>query len=354
MKKHNFSAGPSILPAVVFEKASQAVLEFENTGLSILEISHRSKDFISVLERAKANVLELSGLKDKGYQVLFLHGGASMQFLMTAYNLLQNKAAYIDTGTWANKALKEAQLIGNVDVIASSKDNGYKNIPKNISVSDTYDYLHITTNNTIYGTQYQYIPETNIPLVADMSSDIFSREIPFEKFGLIYAGAQKNIGVSGTTLVIVREDILGKVTRKIPTLLDYQVHIKNESLANTPSTYAIYISYLTMEWIKEQGGCKGIEVKNKEKAEILYNEIDRNPLFKGYTDKEDRSMMNAVFTLADEKLTDQFDNLWKEAGISGIKGHRSIGGYRASIYNAMPLESVKLLVEVMQNFEKLQ
>ena len=354
MKKHNFSAGPSILPISVFEQASQAVIEFENTGLSILEISHRSKEFISVLERAKANVLELSGLTGKGYQVLFLQGGASMQFLMTAYNLLQNKAAYIDTGVWAHNALKEAQLIGNIDVIASSKDNGYRNIPKQIEIKEDYDYLHFTTNNTIYGTQFHSIPDVNIPLIADMSSDIFSREMSFEKFSLIYAGAQKNIGIAGATLVIIREDILGKVSRVIPTLLDYQVHIKNESMANTPSTYAIYVSYLTMEWLKNQGGCKSIEVQNKEKAELLYNEIDRNPLFEGYANKEDRSMMNAVFTLTDEKLTERFDNFWKEAGISGLKGHRTTGGYRASIYNAMPLESVKLLVKVMQDFEKLQ
>ena len=271
MKKHNFSAGPSILPISVFEQASQAVIEFENTGLSILEISHRSKEFISVLERAKANVLELSGLTGKGYQVLFLQGGASMQFLMTAYNLLQNKAAYIDTGVWAHNALKEAQLIGNIDVIASSRDNGYRNIPKQIEIKENYDYLHFTTNNTIYGTQFHSIPDVNVPLIADMSSDIFSREMSFEKFSLIYAGAQKNIGIAGATLVIIREDILGKVSRVIPTLLDYQVHIKNESMSNTPSTYAIYVSYLTMEWLKNQGGCKSIEVQNKEKAELLYN-----------------------------------------------------------------------------------
>ena len=352
MKKHNFSAGPSILPPEVFEKASQAVLDFENTGLSILEISHRSKEFLQIIEQARTLALELAGLSNKGYKALFLQGGASMQFLMVAYNLLQNKGAYVDTGTWAHKALIEAQKIGNIEVVASSKENGYCYIPTNITTPQEADYLHITTNNTIYGTQYKYIPEVSVPLIADMSSDIFSRQIPYEKFALIYAGAQKNLGPAGTTLVIVREDILGKVSRLIPTMLDYQVHIKNESMANTPTTFAIYVSFLTMQWIKAKGGISEIEKINTEKARILYEEIDRNTLFKGYAQPQDRSFMNAVFNLVDERLTDRFDNFCKDTQISGIKGHRSVGGYRASIYNAMPLQSVQLLVEVMREFEK--
>lgn len=350
MRIHNFSAGPSILPVCVFEQVSQSVLNFQNSGLSILEISHRSKEFLEVMQQARALALELAGLTNKGYQALFLHGGASMQFLMVAYNLLQKTGAYADTGTWANKALKEAQLLGNVQIVASSKENGYRHIPQNITAHQV-DYLHITTNNTIYGTQYQYIPQVSVPLVADMSSDIFSREWAYDKFDLIYAGAQKNIGPAGTTLVLVKEDILGKVSRKIPTLLDYQTHISQESMANTPTTFAIYTSLLTMQWLKEQGGIAQIEKNNTEKARILYQEIDRNPLFEGYANKQDRSVMNVVFNLIDEQLTSRFDAFCKEAGISGIKGHRSVGGYRASIYNAMPLESVQVLVDVMKLFE---
>ena len=346
MKKHNFSAGPSILPAEVFEKTSQAVIELENTGLSILEISHRSKEFIAIMERARALVLELTGLTGKGYQALFLQGGASLHFYASALNLLERKGAYIDSGTWSHKALVEAQFVGATEVIASSKENGYRNIPKEYVLPKDADYLHITTNNTIYGTEYFEYPKVSVPLVADMSSDIFSKEMPFEDFGLIYAGAQKNIGAAGTTLVIVREDILGKVSHKIPTHLNYQVHIKNESMTNTPPTIAVYTCLLTMEWLKKQGGIKTIEAKNKEKARIL------NPLFKGYADVKDRSRMNVVFNLVDESLTDRFNALWAEANISGVKGHRSVGGYRASIYNALPIESVQLLIEVMQHFEK--
>ena len=351
MKVHNFSAGPAILPASVLEKASEALLNFDNTGLSVAEVSHRGAQFVKVIERARALALELAGL-DNSYEALYLQGGASMQFLMVPYNLLENKAAYIDTGTWANKAQKEAALFGEVQVIASSKEQGYKSIPKNVVVPTDIDYLHITTNNTIYGTEFHSIPKSAAPIVADMSSDIFSKEMPFEDFGLIYAGAQKNIGAAGTTLIIVREDILGKVSHKIPTHLDYQVHIKNESMTNTPPTFAVYTCLLTMEWLKKQGGVAAIEVKNKEKARLLYEEVDRNPLFKGYADVKDRSRMNVVFNLVDESLSDRFNALWAEAGISGIKGHRSVGGYRASIYNALPIESVQLLIEVMQHFEK--
>ncbi|MFJ1474862.1 3-phosphoserine/phosphohydroxythreonine transaminase [Capnocytophaga cynodegmi] len=351
MKKHNFSAGPSILPQAVFEKASKAVLNFEDSGLSILEISHRSKEFLNVIEKARALALEIAGLDDS-YEVLFLHGGASTQFLSVPYNLLEKKAAYIDTGTWSNKALKEAQLFGNVEIIASSKADRYKYIPKNFSIPSDADYLHITTNNTIYGTQFHHIPETNIPLVADMSSDIFSRDIDYSKFSLIYAGSQKNLGTSGSTMVLVKKAILGKVSRKIPSILDYQNQIKNESMFNTPTTFSIYVNLLVLQWIQEKGGVKALEKLNKDKAELLYNEIDRNPLVEGYATKEDRSLMNVSFFLKDQSMQQKFDTLWQNADISGLKGHRSLGGYRASIYNAMPIESVQVLVDVLKELEK--
>ncbi|ATA68731.1 phosphoserine transaminase [Capnocytophaga cynodegmi] len=351
MKKHNFSAGPSILPQAVFEKASKAVLNFEDSGLSILEISHRSKEFLNVIEKARALALEIAGLDDS-YEVLFLHGGASTQFLSVPYNLLEKKAAYIDTGTWSNKALKEAQLFGNVEIIASSKADGYKYIPKNFSIPSDADYLHVTTNNTIYGTQFHHIPETNIPLVADMSSDIFSRDIDYSKFSLIYAGSQKNLGASGSTMVLVKKAILGKVSRKIPSILDYQNQIKNESMFNTPTTFSIYVNLLVLQWIQEKGGVKALEKLNKDKAELLYNEIDRNPLVEGYATKEDRSLMNVSFFLKDQSMQQKFDTLWQNADISGLKGHRNLGGYRASIYNAMPIESVQVLVDVLKELEK--
>ncbi|MFJ1429732.1 3-phosphoserine/phosphohydroxythreonine transaminase [Capnocytophaga canimorsus] len=351
MKKHNFSAGPSILPQEVFEKTANAVLDFNNMGLSILEISHRSAAFLSVIEEARALTLELAGLNHE-YEVLLLHGGASTQFLAVAYNLLNKKAAYINTGTWSDKAIKEAQAFGEVVVVASSKADGYRYIPKNFSVPEDSDYLHITTNNTIYGTQYHALPNTQVPLVADMSSDIFSRTFDYSKFSLIYAGAQKNLGASGVAIVIVKKNILGKVSRHIPSILDYQNQIKNESMFNTPATFAVYVNLLTLRWIKEQGGLQGMEAKNQAKKTLLYTEIDRNPLIKGYAQKQDRSWMNVVFNLTDENMTSLFDELCKQANISGIKGHRSIGGYRASIYNAMPIESVKVLVEVMQEFER--
>lgn len=352
MKKHNFSAGPSILPAEVLEKASLAVQDLQQTGLSVLEISHRSKDFIQIMNDARNLALELAGLQNKGYQALFLHGGARTQFLMVAYNLLQQKAAYADTGTWAHVAFKEAQNIGKVEVVASSAQGGYRFIPQEITADASYDYLHITTNNTIYGTQYQQVPQVDIPLVADMSSDIFSRVFPYEKFSLIYAGAQKNLGPAGTTLVLVKEDILGKVQRQIPSMLSYQEHIQKESMANTPTTFAIYVSLLTMQWLKAQGGLPAIEKINREKARILYQEIDRNALFDAYAHPDSRSMMNVVFTLKNPALEQKFNDFWEKANISGLKGHRSVGGYRASIYNAMPLQSVQLLVQVMQEFEK--
>ena len=351
MKKHNFSAGPSILAPEVFQKASQALLDFEGTGLSVIEVSHRSTEFVRVIERARALALEIAGLDDS-YTTLFLQGGASMQFLMVPYNLLETKAAYIDTGTWANKAQKEAALFGNTEVIASSKADGYKYIPKNVSVPTDANYLHITTNNTIYGTEFHSLPQTDIPLVADMSSDIFSRPLDYKQFSLIYAGSQKNLGASGSTLVIVKKDILGKVSRKLPSMMDYQLHIKNDSMFNTPSTFAVYVNLLVLEWIQAQGGLQALGKRNQAKADLLYGEIDRNPLVVGYANKEDRSLMNVVFNLTDESTKERFDALCKEANISGIKGHRSVGGYRASIYNALPLESVQVLVDVLKEFER--
>ena len=351
MKKHNFSAGPSILAPEVFQKASKALLDFEGTGLSVIEISHRSPEFVRVIERARALALEIAGLDDS-YTTLFLQGGASMQFLMVPYNLLETKAAYIDTGTWANKAQKEAALFGNAEVIASSKADGYKYIPKNVTVPTDIDYLHITTNNTIYGTEYHSLPQTSVPLVADMSSDIFSRPLDYKQFSLIYAGSQKNLGASGSTLVIVKKDLLGKVSRKLPSMMDYQLHIKNDSMFNTPSTFAVYINLLVLEWIQAQGGLQALGKRNRAKADLLYGEIDRNPLVVGYANKEDRSLMNVVFNLTDESTKERFDALCKEANISGIKGHRSVGGYRASIYNALPLESVQVLVDVLKEFER--
>ncbi|WP_314771976.1 3-phosphoserine/phosphohydroxythreonine transaminase [Capnocytophaga sputigena] len=351
MKKHNFSAGPSILAPEVFQKASQALLDFEGTGLSVIEVSHRSPEFVRVIERARALALEIAGLDDS-YTTLFLQGGASMQFLMVPYNLLETKAAYIDTGTWANKAQKEAALFGNTEVIASSKADGYKYIPKNVTVPTDANYLHITTNNTIYGTEFHSLPQTDIPLVADMSSDIFSRPLDYKQFSLIYAGSQKNLGASGSTLVIVKKDILGKVSRKLPSMMDYQLHIKNDSMFNTPSTFAVYVNLLVLEWIQAQGGLQILGKRNQAKADLLYGEIDRNPLVVGYANKEDRSLMNVVFNLTDESTKERFDALCKEANISGIKGHRSVGGYRASIYNALPLESVQVLVDVLKEFER--
>ena len=352
MKKHNFSAGPCILPQEVFQEASQAVLDYNKSGLSILEISHRSKDFVDVMEEARNLSLELLGLNGKGYQALFLQGGASLEFLMVAYNLLEKKAAYLNTGTWADKAIKEAQHFGEVDVVASSKDKNFNYIPKGYKIPKDADYFHCTSNNTIFGTQMKRFPTTSVPLVCDMSSDIFSRQMDFSKFDLIYAGAQKNMGPAGTTLVIIKDDILGKVTRKIPSMLDYKQHIEKDSMYNTPSVYPVYVSLLTLRWLKAQGGIAAIEKLNKKKAVLMYSEIDINPLFKGYTANEDRSTMNATFNLKNESLKDKFDKMWKEAGIIGLNGHRSVGGYRASMYNALPLESVQVLVDIMGDLER--
>lgn len=353
MKKHNFSAGPCILPQEVFEKSAQAVLNFNNSGLSILEISHRSKDFVAVMEEARALALELLGLENKGYQALFLHGGASLEFLMVPYNLMKvdGKAAYLDTGTWASGAIKEAKHFGETLVLASSKSENYNFIPKDYTVPSDADYFHCTSNNTIFGTQMKSFPKANIPMVCDMSSDIFSRNIDFSQFDLIYAGAQKNMGPAGVTLVVVKEEILGKTGREIPNMLNFQQHIAKESMYNTPPVFAIYTSLLTLQWLKANGGISAIEKINEQKAQLLYTEIDRNPLFKGTAVSEDRSNMNATFVLTDESLTEKFDTMWKAAGISGLTGHRSVGGYRASMYNALPVESVQVLVDVMKELE---
>ncbi len=353
MKKHNFSAGPCILPQSVLKKAAEAVLNFDGLDLSLIEISHRSKQFVAVMERAQELALEHLGLQNKGYKALFLQGGASMEFLMVAYNLLEKKAGYLDTGTWSAKSIKEAKLFGEIDVIASSKDSNYNQIPKGYTIPSGLDYLHCTSNNTIFGTQMNDFPEVDCPLICDMSSDIFSRVLDFTKFDLIYAGAQKNMGPAGTTLIIIKEEILGKVSRVIPSMLDYKVHINKDSMFNTPAVFPVYVSMLTLEWLKEQGGVAAIEKINNKKADLLYSEIDRNPLFKGFVaNKEDRSKMNATFTLENETLKETFDAMCAEAGINGLNGHRSVGGYRASIYNAMPLESVQVLVDVMQELEK--
>jgi phosphoserine aminotransferase len=351
MKVHNFSAGPCILPQSVLEQASQAVLNFNNDNLSLIEISHRSKPFLAVMDKARSLALELLGLENKGYQALYLQGGASMQFLMVAYNLLEKKAAYLDTGTWANNAIKEAKNFGQIVEVASSKSDKYNYIPKKYTIPSDINYFHVTSNNTIFGTQIKKFPTTNIPLVCDMSSDIFSRKLEFSKFDLIYAGAQKNMGPAGTTLVIVKEEILGKVSRVIPSILDYKVHISKESMYNTPPVFPVYVSMLTLEWLKDLGGISFIETVNNQKAALIYDEIDRNPLFVGFAAKEDRSVMNATFNLVDKTLKSNFETLLKEAGISGLNGHRSVGGYRASMYNALPLYSVQALVDVMQELE---
>jgi len=347
---HNFNAGPSVLPQEVLKKASEAVLNFNNSNLSLLEISHRSADFVAVMEQTRQLVLELLGLEGKGYQALFLQGGASLEFLMCAYNLLpiNGKAAYLDTGVWSSGAIKEAKLLGEVVVVASSKDKIYNYIPKNYNIPADAAYFHCTSNNTIYGTQIKSFPKVNTLMVCDMSSDIFSRQLDFSKFDMIYAGAQKNMGPAGTTLVVVNERILGKTGRTIPSMLDYQTHIAKDSMYNTPTVFAVYVSMLTLQWLKDLGGIAAIEKINNAKAALLYAEIDNNPNFEGLASKEDRSNMNVTFILKDDTKKEAFDALWKAAGIVGIKGHRSAGGYRASMYNALALESVQALVNVMK------
>ncbi|MFM7016163.1 MAG: 3-phosphoserine/phosphohydroxythreonine transaminase [Bacteroidota bacterium] len=350
MKKHNFGAGPGILPQEVIEESAKAILNFNNTGLSILEISHRSKEFESVMEEARSLVRELLNVPNT-HEVLFLHGGASSQFAMVPINLLKKKAGYVETGVWAQKAIYEARLLGDVEIIASSADKNFSYIPKNYSIPTDIDYLHITSNNTIYGTQMKSFPKTEMPLVCDMSSDIFSRPIDVSQFGLIYAGAQKNMGPAGATLVIVQKDLLGKTGRKINSMLDYNVHIKADSMYNTPPTFPVFVCMLTLRWLKKMGGVSMMEKKNIEKANLFYEALDKNEHFVGNVVKEDRSLMNACFNLKDTTQEDRFLNDCKENGIVGIKGHRLSGGFRASLYNALPIESIHKLIEVMNNFQ---
>lgn len=350
-KKHNFSAGPCILPQEVFEKSAQAILDFNGIGLSLLEISHRSKDFVAVMDEARAIVKRLMNLNDD-YEVLYLGGGASLQFVMVPFNLMKSengKAAYLATGVWAAGAIKEAKKFGAVDVVGSSKEDNYSFVPKDYTVGSEYDYFHCTSNNTIYGTQMKTFPKVDTLMVCDMSSDIFSRELDFSQFDLIYAGAQKNMGPAGVTLVVVKKEILGKSGRDIPSILDYSQHIAKESMYNTPPVFPVYASLLTLQHLENNGGIAAAEARNEAKAKLLYEEIDRNPLFETFCKKEDRSLMNVSFRLLDESKKETFDNAWKTAGISGLNGHRSIGGYRASLYNALPLESVQVLVDVMKN-----
>lgn len=354
MKKHNFYAGPSILSEYTIKNTADAVLNFAGTGLSLLEVSHRGKEFVAVNDEARALVKELLDVPAT-HEVVFLGGGASLQFCMIPFNLLKKKAAYIDTGTWASKAIKEAKLFGEVDVVASSADKNYTYIPKSYTIAPDSEYLHFTTNNTIYGTEYHKIPEVNIPLISDMSSDIFSRPVDVSKYDAIYAGAQKNLAPAGVTIIIVRKDALGHVDRPIPTMLDYNTHIKKDSMFNTPPVLPIFSALQTLKWYKQQGGVKVLQKKNQEKAAVLYDEIDRNKLFRGTVATEDRSLMNVCFVMNDEykELEKEFADFATAAGMIGIKGHRSVGGFRASLYNAMPIESVKALVQTMKEFEKL-
>lgn len=355
MKKYNFNAGPSILPEFTVQETSKAIIDLNGSGLSILEISHRSKDFEAIINEAVSLFKELLVIPD-GYSVLFLGGGASLQFCMVPFNLLNKKAAYLNTGMWASKAINEAKIFGEVIEVASSKDANYNYIPKNFVVPEDADYLHITTNNTIFGTEMHTDLEVKVPLIADASSDIFSRVIDISKYGLIYGGAQKNLGPAGATFVIIKNDLLGKVNRKIPSMLDYKIHIDNNSLYNTPPCVVIYSCLQTLKWIKNSGGVKELEKINVHKAAFLYKEIDRNKLFKGTAVKEDRSFMNVCFVLEEpyKSLEDEFMEFTKKKGIVGIKGHRSVGGFRASIYNGMPLEGIEILVTAMQEFEKLK
>lgn len=352
-KIHNFSPGPCILPDSVFKEASEAVLNFQGMNLSLLEISHRSKEFVNVMEEARSLVKELMEIPE-GYQVLFLQGGASLGFLISAYNFMKKdgEAAYVNTGTWASNAVKEASLLGEVKVIGSSEDKNFSYIPKGFGVPLDSSYYHYTSNNTIFGTQFKKTPVVRCPLICDMSSDIMSKVIDVSKYDLIYAGAQKNLGPAGTTVYIVKESSLGKTKRDIPKILDLRTHIAKDSMFNTPPVFPVYVTMLTLRWLKSIGGIPAIEKINDEKAQILYREIDDNPLFKGTAEKGDRSNMNATFKLTNEDLAAEFDKLWKEAGISGLKGHRSVGGYRASMYNALPLESVEVLTNVMNEFGK--
>ena len=346
---HNFSAGPAILPQEVIQNCFDALQNFSGTNLSLIEVSHRSKEFVNVMDEAQSLVKKLMNIGDD-YEVMYLQGGASSQFLMVAMNLLETKAAYLNTGTWSTKAIKEAKHYGAINELASSADKNFNYIPKDYTIGSDNDYFHCTSNNTIFGTQMQNFPDSPVPMICDMSSDIFSRKIDFSAFSLIYAGAQKNMGPAGTTLVVVKKEILNQVSRHIPTMLDYNTHINKGSMFNTPSVFAVYGCLQTLKWIDGQG-LEEIENYNNLKADLIYSEIDQNDMFEGTTAIEDRSIMNATFVLKEERLNDTFLNACNEANISGLKGHRSVGGCRASMYNAMRIESVKVLVDVMRNFK---
>jgi phosphoserine aminotransferase len=353
MKKHNFNAGPSILPRIAIENSAKAILDLNGSGLSLLEISHRSKDFQAIIDEAVALFKELLNIPEN-YHVLFLGGGASLQFCMVPYNLMKTKAAYLETGVWAKKAIKEAKFFGQVDIVASSSDKNFTYVPKNYTIPADADYFHITTNNTIYGSELHTDFDCPVPLVADMSSDILSRPVDVSKYAIIYGGAQKNLGPAGVTFVILREDILGKVDRPIPTMLDYRTHIKEGSMFNTPPCFAIYTCLETLRWIKSLGGVTKIEEMNRKKAQLLYETIDNSKIFIGTVEKESRSLMNICFIMKDKykDKEDAFMEFAKSKGMLGIKGHRSVGGFRASCYNALPIESVQALVDCMNEFEK--
>ncbi|MCC7244314.1 MAG: 3-phosphoserine/phosphohydroxythreonine transaminase [Saprospiraceae bacterium] len=355
MQKHNFSAGPAVLPASVLREAARAAANYQGMGLSLLELSHRGPEFTAIIEEANALMSELLNLPD-GYRVVWLTGGASTQFYQVPMNLLNEDetAAYVNSGVWADKAIKEAKVFGNVQVLASSKEQNFTHIPKGYKIPKDVKYLHLTSNNTIYGTQLHKFPKSPVPIVCDMSSDFLSRPVDVSNFGLIYAGAQKNLGPAGTTAVIVREDMLGTVRRHLPSMLDYRTFIKENSLYNTPPVFPIYVSMLTLRWIKKNGGLKGMQRRNKTKAALLYNEIDNNPLFRGTVETADRSLMNICFVMEEKyaALEDDFMKICKANGLVGLKGHRSVGGFRASTYNALPKKSVQALVDLMQDFAK--
>jgi phosphoserine aminotransferase len=353
MKKHNFNPGPAILSDFAVKNTANSILNLDGSGLSVMEISHRSKEFLEIIESAQSLFKELLNIP-VGYSVLFLHGGASLQFCMVPYNLLKKKAAYLDTGSWSSKAIKEAKFFGEVDTVASSKDSNYNYIPRNYKVPEDADYFHITTNNTIYGTEIKEDLDIPVPLVADASSDILSRPVDISKYAIIYGGAQKNLGPAGVAFTIIKEEVLGKVDRLIPTMLNYHTHIEHGSLYNTPPCLAVYTCLQTLKWIKNLGGVEVIHKMNKEKAGMLYDEIDRNKLFVStVTKKEDRSIMNVTFVMNEEykELEGEFLEFAKSQGMIGIKGHRSVGGFRASLYNALPKESVVALINVMKQFE---
>lgn len=353
VKVHNFSAGPCILPQEVLRTAAASLIDYEGTGLSIIEMSHRSKPFEAVMAKAQSLVKELLGAPEQ-YQVVFLGGGASMGFHMIPQNYMRvgGKAAYANTGEWATRAIKESKLAGETVVVASSEDKNFSYIPKGFTIPTDADYLHFTSNNTIFGTQYKDFPTSPVPLICDMSSDIFSRPVKVSDFALIYGGAQKNMGPAGATVYLFDPAYLGKTGRKLSPMMDLKNHADKESMYNTPPVFAVYVSMLTMQWMKDQGGVVEMEKRNAAKAKLLYDTIDRLPIFKGTTAVEDRSVMNPTFVMTDPALEPAFDALWKEAGISGIRGHRSVGGYRASMYNALPIESVQALVDVMEDFAR--